>query len=677
MKDIIDNFLNFEGDFDDVSANNPNPEVESIPVRLLEDHSISEPYLIQDMPDSFSASLDHLAARFLDSDSRFTAVLGGQCSGKTFFVEQLNYNISNYIKGSKKINRMLFFVITNNDLLKITNHESFLEYYYEIISFFGCKSNEVCFFTDDVNVAFFLQNTPRADFHVILEADSDDFDSYLISAKKADSRTWSDWKVYDVESSSYSLEDIASIMRDTCVERLNKSHENTATNITESHIRSVISKVSEKFPNFIEEDKGEKRSLLPLGVWGMVFKYLFGLFKFTTNKKMFNKSGTPNMVKFMPKLITEMEQFLGSFEEDGSDDLSLEDILPSFLQEELGMGRIVVAGQGQRSEKKEEKESFSFGDMRSLHSRLKKTVIGQDAALAKISDSLIVPAAGLSIPDKPIRSFLFAGPTGVGKTQTALSLAEELGNKPMNVIRVDMSEYQQPHEVAKLFGAPPGYLGYDNGGMLTNAVKEHPNSLVLLDEIEKADPKIWDTFLQVLDAGRMTDGQGETVDFTQTIIIMTSNIGVKESQRSGSGFQLGSTYDQYLQRVNNSYSIVKKTIEQEFRPEFVNRIDDIIMFNELSPKVMESIVKLEVSKIQKLLKERKPSSVALSPVDNSVIQKIIQKADIAKYGAREIQRSVFRMVTNPVAKYIVDNPKVKKVNIRVEGEETVAEGMKA
>ena len=216
-----------------------------------------------------------------------------------------------------------------------------------------------------------------------------------------------------------------------------------------------------------------------------------------------------------------------------------------------------------------------------LDDTLKVRVIGQDDAITKVTDAILRSRAGINDEEKPIGSFLFLGPTGVGKTEVAKALAEQLFDTEKNIVRIDMSEYMEKFSVSRLVGAPPGYVGYEEGGQLTEAVRRHPYSIVLLDEIEKAHPDVFNILLQVLDDGRITDSKGNTVSFKNTIIIMTSNIG-----------------SQYLLEGNNEENrkLVKEELKAHFKPEFLNRIDEIVMFNSPLKRFIQSEIETKLAK---------------------------------------------------------------------------------
>ena len=273
-----------------------------------------------------------------------------------------------------------------------------------------------------------------------------------------------------------------------------------------------------------------------------------------------------------------------------------------------------------------------------LEENMKKRVKGQDAAIHLVSEAIIRARAGIKDPNRPIGSFIFLGPTGVGKTEVARTLAYELFDDERHMIRIDMSEYMESHSVARLIGAPPGYVGYDEGGQLTEAVRRNPYSIILFDEIEKAHKDIFNVLLQILDDGRITDGQGRTVDFKNTIIIMTSN--------------LGSEY--ILENTSNSNELVMNELKSTFKPEFINRIDEIIVFNSLSKEVVNDILDKIIIDTEDRLKDKNLHLV----VTESARRYIIDSAYDEKYGARPIKRFVQRNVETLIANAII-NDKIK------------------
>ncbi len=286
-----------------------------------------------------------------------------------------------------------------------------------------------------------------------------------------------------------------------------------------------------------------------------------------------------------------------------------------------------------------------------LENNMKKRVKGQDEALHLVSDAIIRARAGIKDPKKPIGSFIFLGPTGVGKTEIARTLAYELFDDERHMIRIDMSEYMEAHSVSRLVGAPPGYVGYDEGGQLTEAVRRNPYSIVLFDEIEKAHRDVLNLLLQILDDGHITDSQGRTVDFKNTIIIMTSN--------------LGSEY--ILENKENSDDLVMELLKKSFKPEFINRIDEIIIFKTLSKEVVYDILDKIVDELNDRLKQQK-IKVTLS---DKARDYIIKSSYDENFGARPIKRFVTNHIENLIAKNIILNNIKNNVTIDYENDELV------
>ena len=270
-----------------------------------------------------------------------------------------------------------------------------------------------------------------------------------------------------------------------------------------------------------------------------------------------------------------------------------------------------------------------------LSSNLKKRVKGQDTAINLVSDAIKRARAGIKDPNRPIGSFIFLGPTGVGKTEVAKSLAYELFDDERHMVRIDMSEYMEPHSVARLIGSPPGYVGYDDGGQLTEAIRRNPYSIVLFDEIEKAHHDVFNILLQILDDGRITDGQGRTVDFKNTIIIMTSN--------------LGSEY--ILENKENSNELVMDELKKTFKPEFINRIDEIIIFNSLNKKVVYEILDKIIKEIEDRLQDK---HIHVSLTDKAK-DYVIDSSYDELYGARPIKRFVSRNIETLLANEIISD----------------------
>jgi len=285
-----------------------------------------------------------------------------------------------------------------------------------------------------------------------------------------------------------------------------------------------------------------------------------------------------------------------------------------------------------------------------MEERLRERVVGQDEALARVSNAIRRSRAGLSDTKRPIGSFIFLGPTGVGKTELARALAEFLFDDEKLMIRIDMSEYMEKHSVSRLIGAPPGYVGYEEGGQLTEQVRRHPYSVVLFDEIEKAHPDVFNVLLQILEDGRLTDGKGRTVDFRNTVLVMTSNVG------STAIFELAGKDPERARKK------AMEALRQSFRPEFINRIDEIVIFNPLGKEQLERIIRLLLKDVERLLGERQ-ITLEISPAATELL---LREGYDPAYGARPLRRAIQRLVQDPLAMQILEGAILPGDHVRVD-----------
>ncbi len=306
--------------------------------------------------------------------------------------------------------------------------------------------------------------------------------------------------------------------------------------------------------------------------------------------------------------------------------------------------------------------------LKNLEENLHKRVIGQDEAVSAVAKAIKRSRMGLKDPNKPIGSFLFLGPTGVGKTELSKALAESLFGTEDSMIRIDMSEYMEAHSTAKLIGAPPGYVGYDEAGQLTEKVRRKPYSVILFDEIEKAHPDVMNMLLQLLDDGRLTDNQGRTVSFKNTVIIMTSNVGARMiTDKKTLGFTSAGDQENKEKEYENIKKEVMGELKKEFKPEFLNRIDEIIVFHKLTNDQIRNIVDLMINQVEKLLKAQE---IELK-VDDAAKDLIAKKGTDDSYGARPLRRAIQTMIEDKIAEAMLDGKISKKAEVTSKDEEII------
>jgi ATP-dependent Clp protease ATP-binding subunit ClpB len=284
-------------------------------------------------------------------------------------------------------------------------------------------------------------------------------------------------------------------------------------------------------------------------------------------------------------------------------------------------------------------------------------VIGQRPALEAVSHAVRRSRAGLQDPNRPIGSFIFLGPTGVGKTETARALAEFLFDDEDALVRIDMSEYMEKHAVARLIGAPPGYIGYEEGGQLTEAVRRRPYAVILFDEVEKAHPDVFNLLLQLLDDGRLTDSQGRTVDFRNTVVIMTSNVGSHMIlERAGADWE-------------EVAALVQAELRRHFRPEFLNRVDDVIVFHPLGLDELKQIVELQLRRVERLLEDRR-IRLEITPAAKA---RIAEEGFDPAFGARPLKRAIQRLVQSPMALRLLEGEFADGETVVVDAEQGTAQ----
>jgi len=351
----------------------------------------------------------------------------------------------------------------------------------------------------------------------------------------------------------------------------------------------------------------------------------------------------------LPKLEAELKKLNAAQDGAGKDGAGVARMLKEEVDEE-DIAKIVSKWTGIPVTRMLEGEVKKLVQM---EDRLRERVVGQDAALTTVANAIRRSRAGLSDPKRPIGSFIFLGPTGVGKTETARALAEFLFDDEQAMVRIDMSEYMEKHAVARLIGAPPGYVGYDEGGQLTEAIRRRPYAVILFDEIEKAHPDVFNVLLQVMDDGRLTDAKGRTVDFKNTILIMTSNLGA--TMLAGEALKTEHDFDMARESV-------MRVLREHFRPEFLNRVDDIVIYRPLGNAQLSEILEMRLNDIRKLLESRAISFELTEPAR----QLILKAGSDAAYGARPLKRALQRMVQDPLAIKILDGEVLHGAHVKID-----------
>jgi ATP-dependent Clp protease ATP-binding subunit ClpB len=331
--------------------------------------------------------------------------------------------------------------------------------------------------------------------------------------------------------------------------------------------------------------------------------------------------------------IPELEKKVAALEKDWHKKPEENRLLKERVTEE-DIARIVARWTGIPAQRLLSSESEKLSK---LEDELKNRVVGQDHALTRLAQAIRRSRVGLSDENRPIGSFLFLGPTGVGKTETAKALAEALFNDEKALIRIDMSEYQEPHTIARLIGAPPGYVGYDEGGQLTEAVRRKPYSVILFDEVEKAHPQVFNTFLQILDDGRLTDGKGRTVNFKNTVLILTSNLGTQSKD-------------------------IMEEVRKFFKPEFINRLDGIVVFNALDESIMTNIIDLQLKETATRLEKNN----LVVEFTESLKKHLLEVGFDDMYGARPLKRMINELILDEIALQIVEGKVREKDKLTVD-----------
>lgn len=608
-----------------------------------EDLSSYRPVQYDVLPRVIADKVDSTVASIFDHERGRIVVFGNPKVGKTMLIHQI---IDSAKKEGKDRNlASIMFIHMDSESFESVAEIGVDRYVYTLCSAYNVSEYELCFVTENPDIAAtFGQGNSRV--RIILETSTATFSKMMEMENAGASKVWGSWEFLDADELTLTRKEISSLVVATSKESIKES---TGVDLTKKIVEDFINYCVKKNPDLmIREGQDRNRIVVPFGVWAVVIRRMCGTIGFNKSPKI-RYNGKISMNRVMGLTYDTEGEFLNDFTENSSgDDGTLLSLGPDGpIIRFMSPGVDGDTGDDDMITPPEKIEPLDFNSLDALKENLYGEILGQDEALDTIIKKLTTPMAGLNRKDTPLATFLFCGPTGTGKTQTAITLAQSLAKEPMPLVRIDMSEFSEKHEASKLLGAAPGYVGYEQGGVLTNAVMRNPHSIILLDEIEKAHPSIWDSFLQVLHPGRMTDAKGRVADFTQSVIIMTSNLGAAEISKTPSGFSALNDDALYLERQKTSKNTVKTAVEKTFRPEFVNRMKNIVFFKELSQDTARRIVRKELSELDGILREG--SNLMLSEVSDDIVDAILVESNVQRYGAREVQKTVEETVTEKIA----------------------------
>lgn len=586
-------------------------------------------------------------------DSR-VAVVGPSGSGKSFIIERVIENYDDLSSDRVRTKKTFFGIFGGNGLaLNELNVKNLL--YSELDNHEISDLEEVCIVTDSIQAMFCLLSL---DVSILFHCSSSDWVKIENSDRYDSMRRFTLIDILDLSSDFE--EKVNSIERFT-LDGMNDYY--PFSDFKRSHIEDTLVRLVEIYSEMVDNEEEDEEGYdyvreIPIGIAALCFMRICSVYAL--------ESTDDSSIKFSDVLneYSDMiEDLLSSTGVGGISDS--DDFLNQILQGVVGGGGSIMIGtameegssgafgpDGKLSHSFEAPVSFTDPDI--FKKRLENKIYSQDSALETICDGLLIPAAGLNETNKPLRSMLFLGPTGVGKTETALTIASSLYDKPMDVLRLDMSEYSSQHQVARLFGAPPGYAG-PNTGILTESVISNPHTLIIFDEAEKAHPEVWNSILQILDAGRMTDGRGMVADFTKSVVVITSNLGSKELSKNSVGFSPISSSGRLK---TDEINVVMNAVREFFTPEFIGRLDDIVVFNRLEKSSIEKVVEKEVDLLRDKLRV---NGTVLDKPSDDIFRSIASRIENPQYGAREVKNLVATSLAKPIAKMILN----EKDSIRI------------
>lgn len=621
-----------------------------------------------EMPRQYQIYLDDIAVTVFDPDGSRVIITGDSFSGKTFIIEQLYTNRDIFLKRSGQQSIEFVRVSHEHARLAETLPAKWHDYAQLASTHFNHNFEDIVFYTESVDAAMGLSMIGG---RIILEVTL----ATLQTLRKHESmgvvKQWASWEIVDMNDQFLTKTDLIDMISIASLDKINTTY--PEINMSKKHVALFVNYAVKNGMLMIDKELDPEHAgmiAVPPALMARAVGRLAAIAALSSDARY--KNGNVN---FSSSVRAAFDNFEGLFynslqntlESLGTSENDFDEMeaLRNMIEEQIPGVKIMSIRNIRQSETENEKEKaelsdLKFSDMKTLKERLGNVIIGQDQALEDVVSGLKIPAAGLNMDTRPLRSMLFLGPTGVGKTELSLTLAKELYEKPVPIKRIDMSEFGQEHEAAKLLGAPPGYVGHEAGGVLTNFVKDNPRSIVILDEIEKAHPKIWDSFLQILDAGRMTDGHGETVDFTKTIVIMTSNIGASQLQKRSIGFLSGTEDEQYAQRNREAADTIRKAVEEVFRPEMINRIDQQVVFLELPRAALHKLIAREIERVAERIVAR---GYILEAPKTDILDHIAALADTSKYGAREVQRVIGKNVYGLLADAVLEDTDRKNLKL--------------
>lgn len=672
--DFVNRLMSFAEELDDnTHQNNKNiPADHTMMLEKLSYKAESEFVPYDKLPYQVEKDIVDLAKYLYSVNRNKTVLTGGPLTGKTFCVEQFAYHAERILHDAQMVPDDIPVAVFHADVRSYAQgrEKEFLETVAHTVNNYD---GEIIIYTSNYMTAGLVESSFPS-LHIIFETQPE-----ILNNLRSHGIELSDWNFVQGLFNTYSRKDVTEVLTKYHKRVLEDYYNfsvprNFISNFVShmydnSHILSITEKgdtpetEEDEIMNAMLTASGNDPdgSHMPIGYWVAILSDMIGEIKFRP-REYSRRDGEISQSRIFDYALAENEHLLNPHKNS-----NMSDVLNTLIN---GMGNNMHDQGGSKSitllsghptlesatEKEEQKnEPLKYSDMRTFAERLKNKVMGQDETVEKVAKGFMISATGLQDTSKPIRSMLFLGPTGVGKTKLAQTISEELGKEEMNMIRLDMSEYSSEHESAKLFGAPPGYLGHENGGVLTEQVKENPQSVILLDEVEKAHPKIFDSFLQVLDAGHMTDSHGDIVDFKETVIIMTSNLGANDSMEASIGY--GASLGKSSMTPEKKHQVMKKNAEKRaaefFKPELMNRLDDLIVFNHLQGGVLKSIADLQITDLMQRVKDSSHNKDELVQPADDVVYKIIEDADASRFGARDIARNIARNLTYLIAESLV------------------------